>query len=105
MVVSPPLYGMSFTCPSPYATAPHEFVVPRSIPMIVSAGSFSIRGRGYYAGGPEWSSWLTGRRFLVLPLEGRSRSGTVRKRPGGRPDGRTPLAVERRERREGGVRG
>src|SRR5574341_2204003 len=50
-VWSPPLYGMSLTCPSPKATAAQELVVPRSIPMIVSGGSVAMRGTGYYGAG------------------------------------------------------
>src|SRR5512143_2095334 len=92
MVYSPPLYGMSFTWPSPEATAPHEFVVPRSMPMIVSGGSRSIRREGTTARGAGWSS--------------RPTSVTM---GGGKGDpevclGRAPLALDRGDGREGRLR-
>ncbi len=45
-----------------------------------------------------------GGRSLGPPLEGRPESCTVRERPGGRPDGCAPMAVDGGERRQGCVR-
>src|SRR5512138_2070525 len=84
---------MSFTCPSPYATAPQEFVVPRSMPMIVSGGSRSIRREGTTARGAGWSSRPTS----VTMSDGQGDQEEVRL-------GRAPLALDRGDGRQGRLR-
>src|SRR5574341_1107551 len=91
---SPPLYGTSFTWPSPTTTAAQLLVVPRSMPMMVSGGSIGGRAESTTAEPPGW-------RGPPRPPEARrSKWRYGRSRMASSPDARRWLAQV-----GGGVRG